>query len=204
MAQKFLIDFCIVSSDLFSEVLDVRVKQGAELSTDHHLAICSPRFLKLWLNRKSRRSSMAYGIKWEALADRDVRKQFAFNMAAKFQHLPEVSKDTEMKWLLFQTAMISSAFESCGRKQRRITMGSEKRTPWWNQDVNEAIRESKDEFKTSLQNRSSTNLQSCYSEARKAAAQAVKMSKKRSWEEFGCQLDSNYSSANKVFLQSLR
>ena len=39
MDQKSLIDFCIVSSDLFSDVLDVRVKRGAELSTDHHLVV---------------------------------------------------------------------------------------------------------------------------------------------------------------------
>ena len=57
MAQKFLIDFCIVSSDLFSKVLDVRVKRGAELSTDHHLVVCSLRFSKPWLNRKLGRSN---------------------------------------------------------------------------------------------------------------------------------------------------
>ena len=39
MAQKSLIDFCIVSSDLFSEMLDVQVKRGAELSSDHHLIV---------------------------------------------------------------------------------------------------------------------------------------------------------------------
>ena len=32
----------------------------------------------------------------------------------------------------------------------------------------------------------------------------VKMSKERSWEEFGRRLDSNYSSANKVFWQTIR
>ena len=37
MDQKFFVDFCIVSSDMFSEVLDVRVKRSAELLTDHHL-----------------------------------------------------------------------------------------------------------------------------------------------------------------------
>ena len=42
MDQKSLIDFCVVSSDLFSDVLDVRVKRGAKLSTDHHLAIYAP------------------------------------------------------------------------------------------------------------------------------------------------------------------
>ena len=42
MDQKSLIDFCIVLSDLFSDVLDVRVKRGAELSTDHHLVVYVP------------------------------------------------------------------------------------------------------------------------------------------------------------------
>ena len=46
LGQKSLIDFCIVSADLFSDVLDVRVKRGAELSTDHHLVVCSLRFSK--------------------------------------------------------------------------------------------------------------------------------------------------------------
>ena len=41
MDQQSLVDFYIVSSDLFSDVLDVRVKRGAELSTDHHLVVCS-------------------------------------------------------------------------------------------------------------------------------------------------------------------
>ena len=62
MAQKSLIDFCIVLSDLFLELLDVRMKRGAELSTDHHLVVCSLRFSKPWLNRKSRRSSVVYKI----------------------------------------------------------------------------------------------------------------------------------------------
>ena len=90
-----------------------------------------------------------------ALADKDVRKQFASSMAAKFQQLPEVSEDMEMKWLLFQTAMISPAVDSCGRKLLRMVAGSEKRTPWWNQNVTEAIQAKKDAFKVLLQNRSS-------------------------------------------------
>ena len=199
-----LIDFCIVSSDLFSEVSDVRVKRGAELSTDHHLVVCSLRFSKPWLNRKSRRSSVAYRIKWEALAHRHVRKQFASSLAAKFQYLLELSENIEMEWWLFQTAMISSAVKSCGRKRLRMAAGSEKRTPWWKQDVKEAIRAKKDAIKALLQNRSSFDLQFRYSEARKSAAQAVKMFNERSWEELGRRLDSNYSSANKVFWQTIR
>ena len=158
MAQKSLIDFCIVSSDLFSEVLDVQVKRGAELLTDHHLAVCSLRFSKPWLNRKLGRFHVVYRIKWEALADRDLRKQFASSMKAKFQQLPEVSEDIELEWSLFQTAMISSAVENCRRKRLKMMAGSKKRISWWNLSVREAIRAKKDAFKLLLQNRSSSDL----------------------------------------------
>ena len=85
-----------------------------------------------------------------------------------------------------------------------MAAGSEKRTPWWNQDVKEAIRAKKDAFKVLLQNKSFSDLQSRYSEVQKAAAQAVKISKEHSSEEFGCRLDPNYSSENKVFWQTIR
>ena len=78
------IDFCIVSSDLFSDVLDVRVKRGAELSTDHHLVVCSLRLSKPWPNKRSNRSSVTYRIKWEALEDKQVRKQFASSISSKY------------------------------------------------------------------------------------------------------------------------
>ena len=147
MDQKSLIDFCIVSSDLFSDVLDVRVKRGAELSTDHHLVVCSLRLSKPWPNKRSNRSSVTYRIKWEALEDKEIRKQFASSISSKFRQLPDVSEDIEKEWLLFRSAIISSAAESCGRKRLRMAGDSEKRTPWWNQGVKEAIRAKKDAFK---------------------------------------------------------
>ena len=61
-----------------------------------------------------------------------------------------------------------------------MTVSSQKRTHWWNQDVKEANRAKKDDFKALLQHKLSSDLQSWNSEARKAASQAVKMSKKYS------------------------
>ena len=119
-------------------------------------------------------------------------------------HFTILSTDVEKEWLLFRSAIISSTAESCGRKRLRVAGDSEKRTPWWNQEVKEAIRAKKDAFKAWLQDRSSSDLQSRYTEARKAATSAIKKSKEKSWEEFGCRLDSNYFSANKVFCQIIR
>ena len=46
LGQRSLIDFCIVSADLFSTVSDVPVKRKAELSTDHHLVVCTLKAFK--------------------------------------------------------------------------------------------------------------------------------------------------------------
>ena len=113
-------------------------------------------------------------------------------------------QDIEKEWLLFRSAFIFSAAESCGRKRLRVAGDSEKRTPWWNQKNKETIRPKKDAFKALLQDRSSSDLQSRYTEARKAATSAVKKSKEKSWEEFGRRLDSNYFWAYKVFWQTIR
>ena len=84
LGQRSLIDFCIVSADLFSTVSDVRVKRGAELSTDHHLVVCTLKPLK---KRKTFRPRETYRIKWESLADKEVRTAFADNIASKLlQH----------------------------------------------------------------------------------------------------------------------
>ena len=103
---------------------------------------------------------MTYRIKWEALKDKKVRKQFASSISSKFRQLPDVSEDIEKEWLLFRSAVISSAIESCARKRLRVAGDSEKRTPRRNQEVKEAIQAKKDAFKALLQNRSSSHLQS--------------------------------------------
>ena len=144
MEEKSLIDFCIVSSDLFSDALDVRVKRDAELSTDHHLVACSLQLSKSRPNRKSNRSSVTYWIKWEALEDKEARKPFTCSISSKFRQLPDASDDMEKEWSLFRSAIISSAAESYGRKRLRVAGDSEKRTPWWNQKGKEAIQAKKD------------------------------------------------------------
>ena len=59
-------------------------------------------------------------------------------------------------------------------------------------------------YKAWLANKSSVELCSQYSEARKAAATKVKMSKERAWKEFGERLDDDFKMAIKVFWQTIR
>ena len=55
-----------------------------------------------------------------------------------------------------------------------------------------------------MNNRSAPDLRNRYSEAKKAAALAVRQSKKKAWEEFGRQLEGNFKMANKLFWKTVR
>ena len=43
VGQRYFIDFCIVSADLFFSVVDICFKKEAELSTNNHLAVLNHR-----------------------------------------------------------------------------------------------------------------------------------------------------------------
>ena len=104
------------------------LKRGTELSTDHHLVVCTLKALKPLKKRKTFRPREAYRIKWESLDDKEVRTAFADNIASKFKELPTSTEDTETEWCLFRTAVITSATNCCGRKRVGGTKSSEKRT----------------------------------------------------------------------------
>ena len=59
---------------------------------------------------------MSYRIKWDALENTEVRKQFATSTSCKFRQLPDAFEDIEREWLLFRSAIILSAAEICERK----------------------------------------------------------------------------------------
>ena len=104
--------------------------------------------LKPLKKRKTFRPRETYRIKWESLADKEVRTAFADNIASKFKELPTSTEDIDAR-----TAVITSATNCCGRKRVGGTKSSEKRTPWWNQEVKEAIRAKKLAYKAWLANK---------------------------------------------------
>ena len=111
------------------------------------------------------------------MADIEVRTAFANNFASKFEELPTSTEDIETEWCLLRTAVITSATNCCGRKRVGGTKSREKRTAWWNQEVKEATRAKKVTHKAWLASKSSVELRSQCSEARKVAATKVKLPK---------------------------
>ena len=139
--QKSLIDLFVVSDDLRKSVMDVCVKRGAELSTDHHLVLCklrlasSSRMQRIGQKRENR-------IRWEALADEAVRRNFSENVDQRFSRLAPEEADVETEWSPFCTAILGAAIETCAVKRIGPAIG-QKRTPWWNDEVRAVAAEKK-------------------------------------------------------------
>jgi len=97
LGQLSLIDYCMVSADLFRSVLDVCVKRGTERSTDHHLLVCNMHLEKPLGPTQTCRIRKSYRIKWEALVDKYVRKTFADSISSLFRELSECTVDSEVE-----------------------------------------------------------------------------------------------------------
>ncbi|CAF3749773.1 unnamed protein product [Rotaria sp. Silwood1] len=157
MAQRSLIDFVIVSQNLRRAVTDVRVKRGAELSTDHHLVVC---ILEISSNHPIRKtkSKKITRIRWEALADEEARRKFAKEVNQRYSQLPSKETDIELEWFLFRTALMEAAAEACGTKQIGFQHG-QKKTAWWNEQVRKAISEKKTAYRQWIQRQTPENWQ---------------------------------------------
>ena len=176
------------------------------MSTDHHLDVCTLKALKPLKKRKTIRPRETYQIKWESLADKEVRTAFADNIASKFKELPTSTEDIETEWCLFRTAVITSATNCCGRKCVGGTKSSEKRTPSWNQEVKEAIRAKKVAYKAWLANKNFYHLNFVRSTLKHVRRQPQKLNclRKGSGRNLGERLDDDFKMANKVFWQTIR
>ncbi|KAL0271396.1 UNVERIFIED_CONTAM: hypothetical protein PYX00_008497 [Menopon gallinae] len=134
-------------------VCDVRVKRGAELSTDHHLVVC-----ELDLE--------GTGPKPRKRAARTLTR-----VKERFEQLPPVCTDAEKEWRLFRTAITDSAEKACGVKRLGVAADDVRRTPWWNVAEKEA-------FKVWL-HRKDDSSRCRYVEARRTSKMVVKAAKER-------------------------
>jgi len=200
--QRSIIDFFVVAENLRRSVMDVRVKRGAELSTDHYLVICKLRLARWCLPQRKVQRQSATRICWEALAEDETRRKFADDIAARYSQTRPGLGDVEAEWLVFKLAILEAAEKSCGVKRVGST-STRPRTAWWTDQVRTAVWEKKSSFRKWLA-RGDDDSRQLYVSKRDLAKKAVAEAKTKSWEEFGSHLEANHTSARKSFWQTIR
>uniref|UniRef100_A0A3B5Q1D6 Endonuclease/exonuclease/phosphatase domain-containing protein n=1 Tax=Xiphophorus maculatus TaxID=8083 RepID=A0A3B5Q1D6_XIPMA len=149
LGRSSMIDFVIVSSDLWPYILDTWVKRGAELSTDHYLVVS---WLWWWGRKPVRpgRPKRVVRVCWECLAESPVRRSFNSHLRQNFEHVPGEVGDMDSEWTMFRDSIVEAADRSCGRKVVGACRGCNPRTRWWTPSVRDAVRLKKESYRAFL------------------------------------------------------
>ncbi len=149
LGRRLMIDFVVVSSDLRPYVLDIRVRRGVELSTDHHLVVSWIRWGGRKLDRLGR-PKRTVRVCWERLAESPVREIFNSHLRRSFDRIPRESGDIESEWTMFSTSIVDTAARSCGRKVSGACRGGNPRTRWGTSEVRDAVKLKKEFYQAWL------------------------------------------------------
>ena len=105
------------------------------------------------------------------------------------------SKNVEETWQIFKEILLNAARQSCGTIKLNYC---KKQTAWWNNDIKEEIRQKKQKWKKYLGNRTEENYND-YKRQRTKVKDIIVEAKKKSWEDFGKNIENNYKSNRKLF-----
>jgi len=179
-------------------VLNIRVKR-VQLSTDHHLVVCNLHLESPTAHSPTCKTKRFHLIKWEALANKQVRRTIADIALHLLGELAECTADAKLEWQLYKAAVASSASRLRGRLVWRIMAKSN-----LVESGGERLCSSKESitYKVWLHNKAESSLLARYTEAWKSTAFTVKKTKIQSCDNFSHKLRSNHT--NKVLRQTTR
>ena len=196
--EKSIIDYIIVSSHLFYNTNDVRVKRGAEIGSDHFLVIGK---FNLSIKYKTRTEPKKFKINIKDLKNKEAKEAYQKLIDKKLKKLmPATKEDTESLWSVYKKVITDSANKICNWK---VIGGQNKRTAWWNNVVKQKVKEKKDAWKQYLASKDINDL-NIYRTKRKEAKDEVIKSKQQQWEQFGEKLEENFRENQKLFWGAIK
>lgn len=200
--EKSIIDYIIVQKEERKNILDVRVKRGAEIYSDHYLVIgkIKQRDKEIGKNGTIKKESQRT-IKNYKLRDKDIASRYTQITESKIKAKYENIKQTNIQqgWKTFKEIIIETAKEVCG-----ISKGKgEKRTAWWTNDIKEEVKKKKKEWKKYLTHKTPQQYEK-YKKQRIKVKEIVAAAKEKSWIDFGNKMEEDSTGNQKLFYKVLK
>ena len=176
------LDHITINKKFRTSMLDVRVKRGADIASDHHLLICQFR-LKL---KAAKKLQAATGFRYNvaALQSKAKLESFRISLQNRFEVL-EDSVDLDTQWNSTRDMFLSTCKETLGKKNSR-------RKPWITDETWSKIetrREKKEKRNTSNTDEEKVAAEEEYSEAEKEVKRSTRRDKRRYIEDLATQAE---------------
>ncbi|XP_067001635.2 LINE-1 retrotransposable element ORF2 protein isoform X1 [Anabrus simplex] len=190
---RSIIDYILTDFEFRKSVRNVRVFRGFFDDTDHYL-ICSE--LSISRPKVEKVKSVCKRIRVENLQDEEIRQKYMDMISEKFRTVDiKQVQDIESEWVAYRDAVVETARECLGTT---VCKDGKRRTSWWNDEVRAACKRKKKAYKKWLQTRAEADRE-LYVDERNRAKQIIVESKKKSWEDFGNNLERLGQAAGKPF-----
>jgi Reverse transcriptase (RNA-dependent DNA polymerase)/Endonuclease-reverse transcriptase len=203
--EKSIIDYVIVERNNRHAIMDVRVKRGYEIGSDHFLLVAKVKNLEKENNRN--RLKYTRKIDYETIKSYKLKER---KFASKFEHLIEekcIEKMENMEnstleelWKIFKNIILDTAKEVCGTCK---TNNHRKQTAWWTEEIKQEIKIKKRKWNLYLNSNTALNHQ-IYKEQNKTVKKLVREAKEESWKEFGTKLEYDSRGNQKLFYRALK
>lgn len=197
--QKSLIDYFLISRHKMREIKDVRVRRSAEIGSDHFLVTLEHMENEKKATEIEKRTTKEK-IKSYRLKEGTVKQAYQEKIKEKYKKEPE-KQEIEETWHQFKKIILEAAQESCGKT--KIGKGNKKRTPWWTEQIKQAVKQKKETWKKYLNNKSPQTYEE-YKIKREQVKEMVKTAKQEAWVEFGNKIKEAYKDNQKLFYGALK
>ena len=133
------IDFILTRAKDRRNTTDARAIPNISLDTDH-LPVMMTLKQKMWKNKRTKHRPEER-INLRALNEEETIQQFEEELGKTLTgiHLDALSMDET--WFIFKASLTEALSKTCGVK--KAGKGSVKKTPWWNNNVKEAIKDNR-------------------------------------------------------------
>jgi exonuclease III len=200
---KSVIDYIVLSRELFDDMVKTRVLEDYDMGSDHKPVITEISYRGLVSSRAKREKRLK---SWR-LRDEEVRKQYQEKLSVRLdewaQSVPRLSSladgpREEALWDGWKKCVDQAASEVLG-----WTSGSRHfLKPWWNQEVKDAIKERRRQY--TLVKELPRDQWGDYYEAARAVKAAVGRAKREAWQSLMKEIEETRSSDSRAFYRLIR
>lgn len=203
-SERSVIDYILSERNNRRDVLDVRVRRGPEIYSDHYLLVAKMRKKPEEHRSTEDNKKLIYyeTIKAYKLRDREYALKYKEEVTRKIQTVDrdQSEENVENLWLAFKTAVTEAARETCGIL--RATNGR-KQTEWWNREVKQEVKLKKERWHTYL-NKKDEESYELYKKQRIKVKNMIKEAKEKSWQKFGEKMETSSKENQKLFYRTMK
>ena len=149
--DKNQIDHFLINGMWRKSLMDVRVRRGADVGSDHQLVVAK---VRVKLRKVEKQEIVNTKFNLEKLKDPQTKNTFKLQLRNRYQaladlenHTPPGTEEINPKWLRIKTAYLETAEECLGKKVKQ-------RKDWMKEDTWKAIEQRRDTKKKVLDTKS--------------------------------------------------